>query len=192
MNPTTDDAHQANQGSRTIWIALVVGGGMFLSPFFACVTPFAALATLAALKLGWRQGLVVLGLVWLANQATGYFYLSYPWTWNSLAWGVAIGIAAGVAILAATALSTARPAPLAISLPFVAAFTAFELTLYAAGFVLPGSDRAFSVPIISNIFLVNALTLCVLAILYHLTMFLGLQTRLDAWSTTTAGAATSR
>jgi hypothetical protein len=158
---------------RAIWIVLLVTSGVCLSTFFACATPFAAIATLAALKLGRREMVGVVGLVWLANQAIGYGFLGYPWTWDSAAWGLAIGASAGLAVLAATGLSTARPASLTLILPFVAAFTAFELGLYAAGFVLPGSEGGFGAAVIGHVFLINAVTLCGLMAAFQLAMLVG-------------------
>lgn len=166
----THDHLAPDHAERTVWIGLIVASGTCLSPFFACVTPFAALAALAALKLGPRDGFVVIGFVWLANQAIGYGFLGYPWTWDSVAWGLAIGACSGLAVVAAKALSTARPAPLAISLPFMAAFTAFEFGLYVAGYVLPGSNGAFSAAVVGQIFLTNAVVLCALIALFVLAM----------------------
>jgi hypothetical protein len=171
MKPATDFGEtrlDSARPRRAIWIVLIVISGSCLSTLFACVTPFAAFATLAALKLDRRDGIVVVGLVWLVNQAIGYGFLGYPWTWDSVAWGLAIGASAGLAFSAARALSTSRPAPLAVSLPFVAAFVAFESGLYAAGFVLPGSEGVFSASIVGNVFLLNAVTLCGLVSMYHL------------------------
>src|ERR1700761_9362529 len=130
MKPMTtfgDDNHKPSRAANALWIVLVVTTGICLSTFFACATPFAALATLAALKLGRRDAIVVIGLVWAANQAIGFGFLAYPWPWDCPAWGLAIGMSAGLAMLAAKSLATTRPAPLAVSRPFVAAFTAFEL-----------------------------------------------------------------
>ncbi|HEY0183831.1 MAG TPA: hypothetical protein VGC09_13575 [Rhodopila sp.] len=163
-----DDQSEANQPGRAIWTVLIVASGLCLSPYFACVTPFAALATLAGLKLSRRDAFAVMAAVWLANQVVGYGYLGYPWTWDSMAWGVVIGLSSGLGILAARGLSVTRPAPLAVSLPLVGAFTAFELGLYVAGFALPGSDWAFSATVIAHVFLVNAVALCGLMAVYHL------------------------
>jgi hypothetical protein len=192
MKPTKDfgdDRLEATRMGSVLWIALIVSSGICLSTFFACITPFAALATLAALKLGQREAVTVVGLVWLANQAIGYGFLGYPWTWDSAAWGVAIGASAGLAFLAAKGLSTTRPAPLAVSLPFVAAFAAFELSLYVAGFALPGSDGAFSATVVGHVFLVNAVAICGLTALYHAATMLGLLIRNGAPATRTLGAA---
>ena len=157
-----------DQADRVVWISLIVACGTGLSPLFACVTPFATLAALAALKLDGRDAAAVIGVVWLANQAIGYGFLGYPWTWDSAAWGLAIGGCSGLAAAAASALSAQRAAPLAISLPFVAAFTVFEFGLYLAGYVLPGSSAAFAARVVWQVFLVNTLALCALIALAEL------------------------
>jgi hypothetical protein len=130
--------------------------------------------------------IATIGLVWLANQAIGYGMLGYPWTWNSLAWGLAIGAAFGLAVVTASGLSTKRSAPLAISLPFVAAFTTFELALYVAGYVLADGDGAFSIAIIARIFLINAMALCGLMLAYNLALLAGRLAR--AFAGTRVGA----
>lgn len=164
---------------RELLIVVVVTSGTCLSLFFACVTPFAALAAVAALKLGRRDALSIVGVVWLANQAIGYGVLGYPWTWDSAAWGGAIGLSACLATLVAIALATSRPAPLAISLPFVSAFATFELTLYAAGLVLPESAEAFSAKVVGQVFLTNAIALMILFALNRLAIMAGLPTEKD-------------
>ena len=98
--------------------------------------------------------------------------MHYPLTLDCAAWGVAIGLSAYLALIAARSLMASRPAPLAISLPFVAAFAAFECGLYAAGVFLPGSEAAFSASIIRQLFIVNAATLCGLMAAYHLIMLM--------------------
>lgn len=159
---------------RAIWMALIVVAGASLSLFFACATPFAALATLAALKIDRRDTALVVGLVWLANQIIGYGFLGYPWAFESFAWGAAIGIAAGAALLAAMALAPRRPGPFSISLPFVGAFAAYELVLYVTGFVLPTEAGAFALAVVRQIFVVNAVVLIALVILHWLATATGL------------------
>ena len=194
MRPAMDNRFgrpASSHAGYALWIALIVITGVCLSTFFACATPFAALATVAALKLGRRDAMVVVGMVWLANQAIGYGLLGYPWTWDSAAWGLAIGASADLAVLAARALSTDRPAPLAVSLPFVAGFATFELGLYVAGFVLPGSEGAFSASVVGQVFVINALSLCALMAVYHSAMLVGLLARRDG-PPIPAGGASSR
>lgn len=182
MRPVMDsssDRPEPNRAGRALCLVLIVSSGVCLSTFFACATPFAAFATLAALKLGRRDMITVIGLVWLANQTLGYGLLDYPWTWDSAAWGLAIGASAGLATVAAQALSTNRPAPLAISLPFVAAFAAFESGLYGAGVVLSGSESAFSAPVVGHVFLINAVAFYGLMAIYHSATLVGHLARHD-------------
>ena len=167
------DRLEARQSGQALWMALIVASGICLTPLFACAAPFAALATLAALKLGRRDMIAVMVAVWSANQAIGYGMLGYPWSWDSAAWGIAIGMSCGLAVLAAKGLSTTGRAPLAVSLPFVGAFATFELGLYVAGFMLPGSDEAFSFAVIEHIFLINVSALFGLVVIYHSTMLVG-------------------
>jgi hypothetical protein len=153
--------------------ALIVSGCVCLSPVFACATPFAALATLAALRTGLRSALLIVAAVWLANQAIGYGLLGYPRAWNSVEWGLSMGISACFGVLAARALTTLRPAPLAISLPFMAAFAVYEAGLYATAFILPGGSGGFTPSVIGYVFLVNAGGLVVLMLSYHLIVAIG-------------------
>jgi hypothetical protein len=182
----------ASRSGRAMWLTLIVGSGVCLSTFFACATPFAALATVAALKLGRRDAVGAIGVVWLANQAIGYGLLGYPWTWDSAAWGLAIGLSACLAVQGARGLAANRPASLAVSLPFVAAFAIFESGLYVAGLALPGSDGAFSASVIGHVFLINAVTLCVVMAVYHLAMLTGHLARPDTSTPSAAGAASFR
>lgn len=171
-----EQRQRALQG-RAVWLTLIVVGGAGFSLFFACATPFAALATLAALKMERLEGPAVIGLIWLANQAIGYGILGYPWTWDSLAWGVTIGLSTILAYLVATALSTTRPVRLAISLPFVAAFATYEYSLYVAAFVLPGDAAAFAFAVVRQIFLVNLLALVSLLAVSQIALAAGLDAR---------------
>ena len=186
LSARADTPGQTSTAVRPMWLVLIVGGGALLSAYFACATPFAALATLAALKLGRRDMFGAMGLVWLANQAVGYGVLGYPWTWDSGAGGVAIGLSATLSSLAASALSTQRPAPLAVSLPFVAAFVAFEFGLYCAGSLLPESPDAFAPAVVWHIFLINAASLAALVFIHSLGMLVWHWSRQTVASTATA------
>lgn len=150
---------QTEPARRAVWLALIVIGGAGFSPFFACVTPFAALATLAAQNMDRRDGVAAIVLAWLANQVVGYGMLGYPWTGNSLAWGAAIGLATVLGLVAARALSSDRPVRLAVSLPFVAAFAVYEVSLYIASFALGAEPSAFSFAVVRQIAEVNVVAL---------------------------------
>lgn len=82
---------------RSLWIGAGDVSSIGFRFVLACATPFAALATLAALKMSRRDLFTLVSAAWLANQFIGYGFLAYPETWDSFAWGGAIGIAAFLA-----------------------------------------------------------------------------------------------
>ena len=86
---------------RPIWIALLVAASVAFTLGFACATPFAAFATIAALTTPRRDALLLIGLFWLANQTVGFGVLDYPWTADCLAWGVGLGIVSVLATFGA-------------------------------------------------------------------------------------------
>lgn len=158
-------SHSALPGSRPasrIAIILFAVASVALSFRLSCATPFAALATLAALNMSRSEGLALVGLSWALNQAVGFLVLGYPHDAETYAWGVAIGVSAlaafEVARFAIDRLANlGRPAAIAAAL--AAAFAAYEIVLFTATALLPASDLAFSWHIIGEIALVNALVL---------------------------------
>ncbi len=75
------------------WITVLVGATTLSSFVFACATPFAALAALAAITMRRREAFALLLTAWAANQLIGYVFLHYPQTTGSFAWGLMIGAA---------------------------------------------------------------------------------------------------
>ena len=165
---------------RWAWIGLLGGASMGFSLVFACATPFVALVTLAALTMSRRDAFIVTGAVWLANQAVGYGILDYPRTFDSYAWGVAIGLAVLLALVVARAVGERferSGAFVSTGLAFLSALAANELALYAASFWLSSGDAAFSWPIVGYILQVNALGLGGLILLKLVAASVGLGTR---------------
>ena len=165
---------------RWAWIGLLGGASIGFSLVFACATPFVALVTLAALTMSRRDAFIVTGAVWLANQAVGYGILDYPRTFDSYAWGVAIGLTVLLALAVARAVGERfeRSGPfVSTGLAFLSAFAVYELALYAASFWLSSADTAFSWPIVGYILQVNALGLGGLILLKLVAASVGLGTR---------------
>ncbi len=147
-----------------LWIGLIAAASILLSRAFACVTPFAALATLAAFTLDGRKSLVLVIFVWIANQTVGFGLLHYPCTASTIAWGVAIGIAAltGLAV-ARDVAHRVKLAPWGAILPgLVAAFGAYELVLAATTWLLPSGPGAFAPLVVLQVLAVNAAALALL------------------------------
>jgi hypothetical protein len=162
---------------RGLWIVLLTASSVALSLIFACATPFAAFATLAAMNMKRADAFILAIVVWLANQFVGYGLLHYPHTADSYAWGAAIGIAALLATWTAASVGKYMfpITPLVPSaMAFVGAFAVYELTLYAASFVLPSSETAFSWPIVVDILKVNVLAMIGLTILSIVGAMIGL------------------
>ena len=169
-----------NEARRWLWILLLTAASVFVTLGMACATPFAALATLAALHMRRRDGLALIGIAWLADQAVGYGLLGYPRTANSLAWGVILGAGAVVALLAAQALVERlrdRGAVLAGGLGFAAAFVAYQAVLVTATALVASGAEASSLPIVGWVLRVNLLSLVGLLILYRVAVWIGLVTR---------------
>lgn len=128
---------------------------------FACATPFAAFAVVAAAMLPLRPALLVVTGAWLVNQTIGFGALHYPIDGSSIAWGFVIGAAALLATAASSAVLRMLPqgrTPLMLALTLVAAYAAYELALLAATPFL-GGEGAFTAAIVTRIGLTSALWL---------------------------------
>jgi len=161
---------------RAGWITLLTLATILGSFVFACATPFAALAALAALFLPRRDAFVLIGINWLANQMIGYGFLHYPQTWDSFAWGAAIGIAALVATeagLGGESLGRRFGLASAAVMTFAISFAAYEFALFAATAVLPVGG-GFAPAVMLYVLEVNGVAFAGLLILQGLGRSLGL------------------
>ncbi|WP_315725905.1 MULTISPECIES: hypothetical protein [unclassified Bradyrhizobium] len=138
--------------------ALLTTACALASFVFACATPFAAFAVIAAAMLPLRSALPAVLGAWLVNQGIGFGALHYPVDASTLAWGAVIGAAALVATVAARgvlrALATS-PAPLGFAAALLGAYAAYELVLLAATPALGGA-ASFTLPIIARLGLTSA------------------------------------
>lgn len=150
-----------NAGWKTgLWIAIVSLASILFSLALACATPFAAMAAVAGAFLAPRPAAALVVFAWLANQAVGYLVLGYPTTWDSFAWGGAIGIAALAGVAAVIGLrNRVTDAATVLLAGFLAAFAVYELVLFAFTAVLPSGDGAFSYAVVLQIFWTNAVAL---------------------------------
>ena len=141
---------------HTFWPTLLIAVSAISTLGFACVTPFAAFAVAAAYVLPLRSALLCVFGVWLANQLVGFSALGYPWTLDTLLWGLAIGISA----LAATAFAFVvlhkqrRNLLASASAGLAVAFVIYEAGLFLVTFGLGGSE-AFTPAIVGQYALLN-------------------------------------
>jgi hypothetical protein len=141
--------------------------------------PFAALAAIAATRLRVLDGMALVGLAWVLNQAIGYLLLGYPRRPSSFAWGAMIGVAALAGFWAAKSVAGAMRGNqlLSAALSLVAAFVAYQLTLFAATAFLPSGPRAFAPGLVLQIFAVNVAAMLVLTGIHALTGLFGVAPR---------------
>ncbi len=135
-----------------IWSAILGASAIFGSYALACVFPFAAMATIAAITLGRWPSIRLVASVWGVNQVVGFGFRDYPHTLDSAGWGLAIGVGAFGALAAARVVMGRAPALLSARTPIalVAAFTAYEglLFIYA---LWAGGTETFAADIVGLI-----------------------------------------
>lgn len=159
-----------------VWIALLAAASVAFSLGFACAAPLAAFAAIAALTMPRVQALLLVGSVWLVNQAVGFGVLQYPWTADCLAWGVASGAIALLATLGSAwaARRVAPRAPVAAGAAFLTAFTIHEGLFFIASVIVASGVENYSAAGIARIFLINAAAFGVLLVLNKLGASVGL------------------
>jgi hypothetical protein len=159
------------------WISLLTVSSLVFSLAFACATPFAAFAALAALYFARADAAALVLGIWLINQIVGYAVLGYPQTFDSYAWGIAIGVAAIMALVAAFPTNRWMQEHnffIRVGAVFAAAFCAYELALLATTLLLPSGPEAFSLRVVGEILVVNALALGGLIICEQLAIATGI------------------
>lgn len=146
---------------RPFWLVLMIVSSIAFTFAFACAAPFAAFAAATALTLSRRDALMLMLGVWLANQATGFLFMDYPLDTNTIAWGLALGVTAlvslGAARIASSRLSQLQPL-MCCAVAFLAAFSAYEISLYVFSLVLGGLEN-FTFSVQSRVFAINACAL---------------------------------
>jgi hypothetical protein len=158
-----------------VWPASLAATSVLGSFALACVFPFAAFATLAALTMKPRTGLALVASVWAANQAVGFFVLSFPWD--------AQAVGHGIAILAATLLAFGTASFVAKKIgsnpvlrsitALVSAFVVYEVALRAYAQFGGGAEN-FSAEIIRDIAINDALWFAgLMALRFALSRFTG-------------------
>jgi hypothetical protein len=160
-----------------VWSGLLILASVAFTLGIACATPFAAFAAAAALTLSRRDALVLVTSVWFANQFVGFTVLHYPWTANTFAWGVALGVVAVLATLVsqwAVKHSIDTPRAVSVAVTFLVAFVVYEAAVIAISVGLLGGAEVFTSAIQTRIFAINAAAFVGLLALKRLAAAIGL------------------
>ena len=144
-----------------IWTMVLTLAAIGATFALSCVTPFAALAVALAGTVGLRASLRAVIAVWFANQVIGFGFFHFPHKVDTLLFGVAIGGAAVVTTIVASAVMkymSSRSAPLRLGVALLLSFAGYETTLLppAAFF---GDLGTFRPAIVAQLAFVNALFL---------------------------------
>jgi len=156
-------------GGTIVMIVLIAALSVTGSLMFACAAPLAAIAALAACTMGRTTGAALVVAAWLSNQIVGFGVLHYPQTFDTFAWGAAMGISAVAAFFVAHAVMTrleGRPLALALPVTFLAAFVAYQAALFVTGYPLDGSEATLSGDVIARVFEVDMVAFAGLLVLY--------------------------
>jgi hypothetical protein len=146
---------------------------------FACATPFAAFAVIAAATLPLRPALLVVTAAWLVNQAIGFCALGYPHDLNTVAWGFVISVAAFTATIASVLMlriTASMTLPIAFGLALACAYAAYELVLFAATPALGGAGN-FTLAIVGRLAVLNVLWFLGLFVACEIARLLGAGSR---------------
>jgi hypothetical protein len=153
---------------------------MIFSLGLACALPLAAFAAASALSLSRRDALLLIVLVWLANQLVGFILLDYPWTASTFAWGAVLGIVAILATLASLWMAErfgSTPHSVRFAATFLIAFVVYEVALFAVSVSLLGGTEIYTAAIQGRIFIINAAAFVGLLVLNRLAASVGLANR---------------
>jgi len=160
-----------------LWLALLVAASVVSSLGLACAVPLAAFAAAAALSLSRGEALLLILLVWLANQLVGFALLDYPLTASTFAWGAVLGIVAILATWAAQwmagRLANAGRAFI-VTATFLTAFAVYEAALFGVSATMLGGTEIYTLAIQGRIFAINAAAFVGLLVLNGLAVSVGL------------------
>ena len=159
-----------------LWIAVFTVAAVLTSLVFHCATPFPALAAFAAIHLDSRDGVLLMLATWVVSQGIGFCFAGYPWEAATALTGVAIGVAAVLALLAAGVADTALRAghvAVRLSVAYVVAFAAFKLAIAAASPAIGHTDAALSLEVVLRQFGRNAAILAGLYAAYRVAIASG-------------------
>lgn len=124
-----------------LWTVALGTSAIFGSYFLACVFPFAAVATIAAITLDARRGIAVVAGTWLANQIVGFAFMHYPQTLDTAALGVSLGLGAVAAFAVARWLVAPAATPVRTVAAFIGAFAAYQGVIYLGALGFGGTEN---------------------------------------------------
>jgi hypothetical protein len=161
-------------------VAILAASSLALTLGFACALPLAAFAAISALIFKPRAATGAVLTVWLINQIVGFAFLHYPVDASTTAWGFALG-AIGLLALASALLVLGRLGGFAGTIAgFLAAFVVYEGAIFVACVASGTGVGSFTAPVMTRIFVINAVSFAALLAARELLARVGLGRRSEA------------
>ncbi len=155
--------------TRAAWLGAFLLATLLFSVGLTCAVPLVAFAAICALRQSRSQALLFVTVLWLATELIGFSLLHYPTGRAAFGWAALLG----VALLAATAAAGefARRVPRAAGVvgALAAAFGVYEGVLWAVSRMVGAAQGAFTVGILTEVFVLNAVTFAALLLVGALT-----------------------
>lgn len=148
------------------WVVTLASVTILATLASACMTPYIALAVIAAVTMLRRHAAWTIGGVWLTAQTLGFTVLHYTPSANAFAWGVALGIAALAAMLAAgRVVGRDRTSLSRLISAFALSFALYEALLLGFAYIAGGLET-FAPSVVLQIVSNDGVWLAALAMLH--------------------------
>lgn len=144
--------------ASTLWIVVLTLASTVATLALACATPFTALAALAATQMRARDGAPLMLLAWAVSQIVGFGLHNYPRDASTIAWGVALGMAAVACVIAARQAVNRvgnRSMLIQMAVAYLVATIAFKAVILLWSFGLGGVETTLSPSINARQFVRN-------------------------------------
>lgn len=154
----TSDSLPMSGRETSAAVALIAASSVALTLGFACALPLAAFATISPTLFKPRAAVVAVIMVWLMNQIVGFSVLGYPIDASTIGWGFALGVIGLLSLGAAYLVLSRLDGLIGTFVSFLAAFVVYEGTIYIVCVASGTGVGSFAAPIMTRIFLINALS----------------------------------
>ncbi|AFZ47095.1 hypothetical protein Cyast_1126 [Cyanobacterium stanieri PCC 7202] len=163
---------QITVNNSRIWFITLLALGSFSNVVFTCALPLVGFGAIASKTLPKSKAITTISLIWLVNQIIGFTMRDYPLDFSTFAWGIVI-LLGGLLATIFGLLQFERQSKnfrqylCAIVLILVIGYIAYQAMIWLGGVVL-GGLHGFNVPVLWQVFYINALWTVALTLLHNL------------------------
>jgi hypothetical protein len=159
----------ASWGVRSAWLAAFLLTTVLFSMGLTCAVPLVAFGAICALRQSRTAALLFTATLWLATELIGFTLLHFPIGLAAFGWGALVGAALLAATVAASAIARRVPGAVGIAVTYLGAFGLYEGLLWGVSRAVGGARDAFTVGILTQVFVLNGVTYAALVLVGALT-----------------------